>query len=150
MPEDLWRSPLLPDRFWSKVKRVRSTGCWKWTAAASEGYGRFWWAEKVARAHKVAWEALVGPVPEGRELDHIVCGNTLCVNPAHLRVVTHAENMAREMPRAWEGNRRKTHCPAGHPYDAENTYKGPKGRGCKACRLAASRRFKRRRKEQAA
>lgn len=43
-------------------------------------------------AHRVIYEERVGPIPEGALLDHR-CHNTLCVNPAHLRLVTHKQNM---------------------------------------------------------
>lgn len=45
-------------------------------------------------AHKVQWETVHGPVPDGLELDHL-CRQRDCVNPAHLEPVTHAENMRR-------------------------------------------------------
>jgi len=80
------------ERFWMKVDKTQ--GCWNWTGAASGGYGS--WAEgnkkKHHRAHRFAYEQVVGPIPEGMLLDHM-CFNTLCVNPAHLRPVTHKQNM---------------------------------------------------------
>jgi len=148
--ESLWRSDALPARFWSKVRRSPK-GCWLWTGAiAKSGYGTFSLNGRTEYAHRVAWLELIGPIPQGLEIDHVKCGRHRCVNPAHLRVVTHAQNMAREMPKAWEGNLKKTHCPAGHEYTAENTYMGPKGRDCRACRLEATRRWRKRRKESAA
>lgn len=72
-------------------------GCWPWLGTKSRlGYGTA--ATKVAgrtnQAHRVVYEALVGPIPTGLELDHL-CRNTSCVNPSHLEPVTHAENMRR-------------------------------------------------------
>ena len=124
------------DRFWSKVEFGDWLDCWLWTASRVDGYGRFRLGGRgssPARAHVVAYELLIGPVPDGLELDHL-CRVPACVNPSHLEAVTHAENCRRG--RAGAHNADKTHCPRGHPYDEENTYWfGPDGkwRDCRAC-----------------
>lgn len=80
-------------RFWSKVDA--SGDCWLWTGAPHLGYGRFSRGRSGATyAHRVAYELLVGPIPDGLTLDHL-CWNTLCVNPDHLEPVTRAENTRR-------------------------------------------------------
>lgn len=86
-------------RFWAKVNKTET--CWLWTAACHKvgSYGDFWDGTKrpngtnrIVRAHRFAYELLVGPIPAGTEIDHI-CHVRRCVNPDHLRVTTHVENM---------------------------------------------------------
>jgi hypothetical protein len=113
-------------------------GCWPWTGAKSDsGYGLF--SEKnekgrpvLRRAHRLMYEYMVGPIPEGLTLDHL-CRNRLCVRPSHLEPVTSVENVRRgEAPTA--KNARKTHCPRGHEYNAANTILNDKGwRRCGIC-----------------
>jgi hypothetical protein len=71
---------------------MRGHKCWNWTAALSDGYGLFWWNGSTVAAHRLAYVALVGPIPDGLELDH-KCRNRACVNPAHLRIITHQGNV---------------------------------------------------------
>lgn len=82
-------------RFWAKVRRTGTT-CWNWQGARqSRGYGSFGIAPgRTALAHRVAYEAMVGPIPDGMTLDHL-CENKVCVNPAHLEPVTREENTRR-------------------------------------------------------
>jgi len=83
----------LPARFWAKV-RVLPNGCWEWMGACRGGYGRFHVGNRNALAHRVAYEALVGPMPDGLQPDHL-CRNRPCVNTAHLEPVTNAVNCRR-------------------------------------------------------
>lgn len=125
------------DRFWAKVDR-QPNGCWHWMGERGRnGYG-------VARtagayfAHRLAYELLVGPIPEGLVIDHL-CRVRHCVNPAHLEPVTSGENTLRGETVA-AANARKTHCDRGHEFTPENTYwkrdraGQPRWRECKACR----------------
>ena len=82
----------LPTRFWEKVVVNDATGCWEWTASRlPAGYGRFSVNRHMTTAHRVSWAAANGEIPPGIEIDHI-CHNHPCVNPAHLRPVTHKQN----------------------------------------------------------
>lgn len=125
------------DRFWEKVDK--SGECWLWTAAKSVGgYGQFWPASRVRRyAHCYAYELLVGPIPEGLQIDHL-CRVRLCVNPDHLEAVTQQENNRRSNSNS-AINARKTHCIRGHEFTPENTYRSSKGRTCRTCHKTSLR-----------
>ncbi len=124
--------PRLPVRFWSKV-RPQSNGCWLWTAGHNQrGYPRYKADGRDLRAHRVAFERLVGPIPSDLELDHL-CLTPGCVNPGHLEAVTHHENVMRGNSFS-ALNAAKTHCPQGHLYDAVNTAMWHGWRFCRACR----------------
>lgn len=80
---------------------VSDDGCWNWTAALNAfGYGRF----RGLLAHRVSYESLVGPIPDGLELDHL-CRNRKCVRPEHLEPVTHDENYRRAIEARRNGKR---------------------------------------------
>jgi hypothetical protein len=84
----------LPPRFWNKVAAVKGGGCWYWMAGLFRGgYGQFRFGRNT-RAHRVAYEALVGEIPAGLDLDHL-CRVRHCVNPEHLEPVTRKENIRR-------------------------------------------------------
>lgn len=77
-------------RFWANVNQT--DGCWIWTASTtSAGYGQMSVRSKMKYAHRVSYELLVGPIPEGSEIDHI-CFVRKCVNPKHLRLATRKQN----------------------------------------------------------
>ncbi len=107
------------------------SGCWIWHGAKeTAGYGSISRGHRVegrARAHRLIYEWLVGPIPASLDLDHL-CRVPACVNPDHLEPVTHAENMRRQP--------RPDACPRGHAFMPENTQRartGNKGRKCRAC-----------------
>lgn len=115
---------------------VLPTGCWSWTGATARGYGRIRAGRaprfRVAQAHRVVYEALVGPIPDGLELDHL-CRNTRCVNPEHLEPVTGKVNTLRGIGGA-AAKAAQTHCIRNHPFDATNTRVAQNGtRHCRRC-----------------
>jgi len=134
--------PRLPDCFWSKVIPEPNSGCWLWTGGGNgKGYGIVH-GRSSRVAHRFSYEMLVGPVPEGLQLDHL-CRQRCCVNPAHLEPVTSRENTLRGVGPSAKAAR-VTACPFGHPYDAENVITSDGDRRCRTCRRAASRLRKRR------
>jgi hypothetical protein len=117
------------------------SGCWLWTGFLDQwGHGKFGWREdgqgRCKSAEWASYECHVGPVPAGCYLEH-TCGRKDCVNPAHLRPITHKE-IAKANP-VMAANLAKTHCPKGHPYDESNTTQRPGGGGGSARRVAAKR-----------
>ena len=78
------------ERFFAKVDKTG--GCWLWTAGKNRGgYGVFRLDGRTCLAHRVAYSWANGQIPDGLDLDH-TCHVPACVNPAHLRPVTNAQN----------------------------------------------------------
>jgi hypothetical protein len=124
-------------------KMLVGDGCWEWMACKDkDGYGIV--AENgyhMRRAARVVYELWRSPIPEGLQIDHL-CRNRGCVNPWHLEPVTQRENMLRGDTFAAR-HAAKTHCPRGHEYTLENTYRSKRGqRECRHCgRLKAKARY---------
>lgn len=109
--------------------------CWVWDGYCTPGgYGYTRVEGRPQYVHRASYEALVGPIPDGLEIDHL-CRNKACYNPAHLEPVTQQVNLRRAADAI-------THCPNDHPYDEANTrwYRGR--RQCKACRSAAQKAYR--------
>jgi hypothetical protein len=137
-------------RFWQKVDRSGGAdACWPWQRPLSRnGYGIFSIRGKHLPAHRFAYELLVGPIPEGLEIDHL-CRVRHCVNPAHLEPVTPQVNALRGNGAAGR-NARKTSCRNGHLYSAENTWLDHRGhRYCRICLRENHRRYATRRRQRA-
>lgn len=119
------------DAFQSRV--LISNGCWYWTGHVNQkGYGLFWVDGRYVRAHRFAYEYLIGDIPSGLTLDHL-CRNRRCVNPAHLEPVSRGENVLRGIGISAE-NKRKTTCKHGHELVGRNLYITKSGhRQCLAC-----------------
>ena len=123
------------DRFWPRVVEQPS-GCWLWTGAlASTGYGVFYADSTAHFAHRWAYEAMVGPIPEGLVVDHL-CKNRACVNPGHFDIVPLAVNSGRNT------HAEKVACTNGHPFTEANTYLWRGHRKCRACNRANVARHK--------
>ncbi len=143
------------ERFWSKVDAEGD--CWIWIGAiGNHGYGVFCETgarsgqRKTRTAHRYAYEALVGPIPDGMTLDHL-CRTRPCLNPDHLEICSLSENVRRAQagraklrpkPQKVRKERQpRTHCRQGHPFSGDNLYVVP-GRGqrtCRTCKAANGR-----------
>lgn len=78
-------------RFWSKIEKTDS--CWNWVGAVLDnGYSQFRVGLGHTSGHRYSYEKLIGPIPEGLQVDHM-CHNRRCVNPSHLRAVTAKQNI---------------------------------------------------------
>lgn len=138
------RKPLDPDvRFekWVREGKLqkRADGCWLWLGATmSNGYGQVAMSmgsgntKRHFSIHRWVYEFLVGPIPEGLDLDHL-CRVRNCANPEHLEPVTRSENLFRAYDDA---------CTRGHVRTPENTYVNPRTgtRTCRTCQRAWRRR----------
>lgn len=121
--------PTLAERMWSKFERA--DGCWIWTGGRStSGYGKVSLGRRGSSgyAHRVMYELIVEPIPDGWCIDHL-CRNKLCVNPSHLEVVTYSVNVLRGLRSALK----PPECSAGHPRIPANLIRN--GLGSTRCRL---------------
>lgn len=96
-------------------------GCWLWNGGTlRRGYGVLVFRGRPEYAHRILYAWLVEPAPKRKagqktpHLDHVVCDNPLCCNPAHLKLVTPRENILRSNRGVGAANARKTHCIHGH------------------------------------
>lgn len=84
----------LNERFWSKADQDGERECWEWNAKRDkDGYG--WFSPqhgKKVHAHRVSWMITNGTIPDGLYVLH-TCDNPGCVNPKHLKLGTHQDNM---------------------------------------------------------
>jgi len=148
-------------RYANSTLRDGNTGCVLWIRPLNQGYGYTRFGPKKMRAHRAAYLYFVGPIPEGKEIDHL-CRNRACVNPFHLEAVTRSVNIRRSsiFDRAWTRLGmidKRMHCPNGHDWVLENLMFLPPSkyypRGhvqCRVCHRAAATQFREKRRVQRA
>lgn len=126
----------LEEVFWEGVDLGAQGDCWGWLKSFHrQGYGQVGHANKTLRSHRVSYTLYVSPIPEGLYICHH-CDNRWCVNPHHLFVGTHTDNMRDMVNKNRDRYRNKTHCPEGHLLQGDNLYLSPKSghRSCRECR----------------
>lgn len=107
-------------------------GCDLVTNVDKGGYGR----ERGKLTHVAAWEAVHGPVPKDKTLDHL-CRRRACRLLAHLEAVTRTEQ---ERRKSWRYRAKRKTCAAGHSLDQERMVTPEGGVVCRRCsRPGASR-----------
>jgi len=129
-----------------KAKTIQQGDCWIWQGwKTHNGYGEKNFRGKTMRVHRIVYTIVNGPVSSDLDVCHS-CDNRLCCNPAHLWVGTRKQNMEDCLAKARHDSQKRTHCPRGHEYNEENTYKTngsrdrPAGaRNCRACQRIRQR-----------
>lgn len=125
----------LPQRFQSKIQPCPTSGCWIWTGYWNpDGYGHVRYEQKTNLAHRAVFRLLRGAIPEGFDLDHL-CAVPACVNPEHLEVVPHRENLARSLSSSAHALR-TGFCKRGHAAWVNHTNGG---RYCRVCQNERSK-----------
>ena len=85
-------------RFWKKVNIRSKDDCWEWTGALKKGYGQIHngdvvdGSNKMVSVHRLSWIIHFGPIPEDKLVLH-KCDNKRCINPNHLYLGTHSDNI---------------------------------------------------------
>jgi len=90
--------------------------------------------------YRLVYEQCFGPLMAEQVLHHL-CHNPSCINPAHLAAMYQGQHLKEHGLTGDWGQRFKTHCPSGHPYDETNTYSYRNERHCKTCKRAAKLRY---------
>ena len=119
---------------------------WLWRGYRDKGgYGRTS-NSRTKLVHRLSYQAFIGPIPFGKVIGHSKdCPYRHCVSPACLSAMTQAENQtmtSSELHGLGIFQRVKTHCPQGHEYTEENTFRYRRRRVCREC--ARQRSWKRR------
>lgn len=124
-------------RFYQKIAIIPFHTCWEWIGDKNEkGYGRF----NNKKAHRLMYEMTYSLFPSNLHVLH-KCDNPSCVNPEHLFLGTHSDNMRDKVSKGRDHNKTKTHCRHGHIFAGENLHmKSDGSRRCMTCEREWQRR----------
>lgn len=115
---------------------------WPGPRGTTGGYGEVKYRYKNYKAHRLAYEWNVGPIPNDMFVCHS-CDNPACYNPRHLWLGTALDNTRDMLTKGRHYWQKMTHCARGHEYTDENTYwrtDKPNSRMCRVCNRDKSRR----------
>jgi hypothetical protein len=126
--------PSMEQRLLDKLSRD-DNGCWVFTGVlSSDGYGLLWDNRRRnnSKAHRIAYELWVGPIPDEHDVHH-VCENRACCNPSpkHLETKPSPQHNG-------DHHRSEDPCPRGHEFNAENFTVIRGQRVCRRCAKSAS------------
>jgi len=124
-------------------RRIDENGCWLFIGStSSDGYGQLSVNYKLMVAHRLsAFIFLDFDLDSDEQVLHkpFICKSRRCFNPEHLYIGNHGNNMRDKSVTI-------THCPNGHEYTQENTYRGVNGKYCKRCNKIAAVNYRAKRK----
>ena len=136
--------------FIAKVDICGESECWTWKGSINKLHNRpmFWFKDTWTTAARASLYFKQGYLTDGLHVCHdpVICNNTLCVNPFHLREDTASANTRDLLITGNHNNKRKTQCPRNHDYCEQNTYYNGGKRYCKQCLAINQANFRNRKK----
>lgn len=124
---------------------INEGGCWLWHGNKNRaGYGEVSIRNNRWMVHRYMYTVFIGEIPQGMHACHY-CDVRNCINPSHLWLGTHKQNMADCRAKGRYHYTNLTHCKRGHEFNTQNTIiiktPGPSFglRGCRACQRARLR-----------
>lgn len=105
--------------------------CWSFESPRADGYGKVTRDGRQYLVHRAVWEELVGPIPDGMDIDHL-CRNRSCCNPDHLEPVPRLENFLRGYHQSADSLRRQV-CKRGHPFEGNRIVRKDGRTECRPC-----------------
>lgn len=140
---------IIQKRIIKYTKIDEKTGCWIWVGGKrnkNQNYGVLFFNKRSAYAHRLSYEVFIGPIENGLDCCH-TCDREECVNPGHIWIGTHQENLIDCVIKKRHHQAKKTHCIRGHEFTKKNTVikfrndrNGNIERSCKKCRISDQRR----------